>query len=69
MPSYYQRSGSGMQNISKIPTFITNSDHELFQLVHQQKYDAIVGLLDGGAGSRLELQEISSIRSASATAS
>lgn len=38
---HYQRMAAGVQNISGIPTFITNVDEELYQLLHKERYDAI----------------------------
>ncbi|WP_374722723.1 glycosyltransferase family 4 protein [Peribacillus tepidiphilus] len=38
----YLQYGTGVQNISNIPTFITNNDHEIKQMIDRGNYDAII---------------------------
>ncbi|MFH5182128.1 glycosyltransferase family 4 protein [Paenibacillus sp. TAB 01] len=38
---HYQKPAAGLQNISGIPTYITNKDKELHRLVQKERYDAI----------------------------
>ncbi|MGC4375443.1 glycosyltransferase family 4 protein [Fictibacillus sp. Mic-4] len=38
----YAERGSGIQNIEQIPTFITNNDTEIKQIIETGKYDAII---------------------------
>lgn len=48
----YYSPGSGMQNISDIPTFIANNDAELIQIIEHGRYDAIIATTDYGAFPR-----------------
>lgn len=42
----YTSTGSGLQNISDIPTFISPTDPELFKLLQMFQYDAIIATSD-----------------------
>ncbi|ANS75569.1 hypothetical protein AWM70_13990 [Paenibacillus yonginensis] len=42
----YNQAGTGLQNISDVPVFITSSDEELRALVNQQQYDAAIATSD-----------------------
>jgi glycosyltransferase involved in cell wall biosynthesis len=38
----YMQNGTGMQNISQIPTYITNNDDEIKRIITQNQFDAII---------------------------
>ncbi|GGA35986.1 glycosyltransferase family 4 protein [Paenibacillus physcomitrellae] len=49
----YNQAGTGLQNISDIPVFITNSDADLRAIVQQQQYDAAIVTSDFTMAYRL----------------
>lgn len=49
----YLQAGSGLQNISDIPVYISPTDYELYTLITTHRYDAIVATSDYSMPQRL----------------